>query len=142
MQPARPTVSVVIPTLNEAHNLPLVLPYLPHAWIDEVILVDGRSTDGTVEVAHRLLPSIRVILEPAVGKGAAMRAGFAAATGDILVTMDADGFGDPILTLQVNQRPLEGGDVVTRGRCSDDDISTAVITSPAEEQKGVLLCAA
>ena len=53
-QPKRPTVSVVIPTLNEAHNLPLVLPYLPLSWIDEVLLVDGRSTDGTVEVARRL----------------------------------------------------------------------------------------
>ncbi|HEU0291145.1 MAG TPA: glycosyltransferase, partial [Anaerolineales bacterium] len=59
----RPTVSVVIPTLNEASNLPLVLPYLPMAWIDEVILVDGRSTDDTVQVAHRLMPSIKVVME-------------------------------------------------------------------------------
>ena len=47
----RPSVSVIIPTLNEAENLPLVLPYLPLDWVDEVILVDGRSTDGTVQVA-------------------------------------------------------------------------------------------
>jgi hypothetical protein len=116
MQPKRPTVSVIIPTLNEARNLPLVLPYLPHAWIDEVILVDGRSTDDTVEVARRLLPSIRVVLEQAAGKGAAMRAGFAAATGDILVTMDADGSNDPREIPRLIQRLLEGADFVKGSR--------------------------
>src|SRR5258705_4265450 len=57
--PEYPRLSVVIPTWNEAENLPYVLPRLP-AIIDEVILVDGRSTDGTIEVAQRLLPGIRV----------------------------------------------------------------------------------
>jgi hypothetical protein len=51
-------VSVVIPALNEADNLPHVLPHIPH-WVHEVILVDGFSTDGTADVAKRLLPSIR-----------------------------------------------------------------------------------
>ena len=91
----RPLVSVVIPTLNEAKNLPLVLPYVPLEWVDEVILVDGRSTDDTVDVARRILPSIKVVLEKTKGKGAAMRAGYAASTGDIIILLDADGSNDP-----------------------------------------------
>ena len=92
---ARPTVSVIIPTLNEGKNIPLVLPFLPLDWVDEVILVDGRSTDNTVEVAKQLLPSIKIVLETRRGKGIAMRAGYQAAKGDILIVLDADGSNDP-----------------------------------------------
>lgn len=87
-------VSVVIPTLNEASNLPYVLPRIPW-WVDEVLLVDGRSTDGTVETARRLLPRVRIVEEKKKGKGAALRTGVRAATGDIIVTLDADGSMDP-----------------------------------------------
>jgi glycosyltransferase involved in cell wall biosynthesis len=90
----RPSVSVVIPTLNEAANLPGVIPSIP-AWIDEIVIVDGRSTDDTVDVARSLSPRVRVVLEPRPGKGVALRSGFAAATGDIVVMMDADGSMDP-----------------------------------------------
>jgi glycosyltransferase involved in cell wall biosynthesis len=83
-------VSVVIPTLNEARNLVHVLPHLP-SGIDEVILVDGGSTDGTVEVALRLRPDLKVVEQTRSGKGNALACGFAAATGDIIVMMDADG---------------------------------------------------
>ncbi|HEX9007066.1 MAG TPA: glycosyltransferase family 2 protein, partial [Bacteroidota bacterium] len=92
---ARPTVSVIIPTLNEEKNLPLVIPFLPLDWVDEVILVDGRSTDRTVEVAKQILPSVKVVLETRRGKGIALRAGYQASTGDILVVLDADGSHDP-----------------------------------------------
>jgi glycosyltransferase involved in cell wall biosynthesis len=90
----RPSVSVVIPALNEAKNLPHVLPRIP-AWIDEVLLVPGHSTDETVAVAQALWPSIRVVEQQGRGKGAALRAGFAAATSDIIVMLDADGSMDP-----------------------------------------------
>lgn len=88
------SVSVVIPTLNEARNLPLVLPRIP-SWVDEVVLVDGGSTDDTVEVARRLRPDVRVIVEERRGKGIALRCGFAEARGDIIVMLDADGSTDP-----------------------------------------------
>ena len=73
-------VSVVIPTLNEAQNLPHVLALLP-AWVDEVIIVDGRSTDNTVMVARQCRPDVRIVEEAVPGKGAALRAGFHAEIG-------------------------------------------------------------
>jgi len=90
----RATVSVVIPTLNEARNIAHVLPKLP-AGVDQVVLVDGGSTDGTVEVARRLRPDMVIIQQTRRGKGNALACGFAAATGDIIVMMDADGSTHP-----------------------------------------------
>jgi glycosyltransferase involved in cell wall biosynthesis len=90
----RVRVSVVVPALNEARNLPYVLPRVP-AWVHEVVLVDGGSVDGTIEVARALLPEVRVVGQERPGKGAALQAGFRAASGDIIVTVDADGSTDP-----------------------------------------------
>lgn len=87
-------VSVVIPALNEADNLPHVLPRIP-AWVHEILVVDGHSTDNTVEVARELCPNVRIVYQEGKGKGAALRSGFAAATGDIIVMLDADGSTDP-----------------------------------------------
>jgi glycosyltransferase involved in cell wall biosynthesis len=91
---AGPTVSIVIPTLNEERNIAWVLERLPDL-AGEVILVDGRSTDRTVEIARSVRPDIKVVLETTPGKGAALRAGFAAAQGDYIVMLDADRSMDP-----------------------------------------------
>jgi len=88
------TISVVIPTKDEAQNIPWVLERIP-AWIDEVVLVDGQSSDGTIEAAKRVRPDIVVVEQRSRGKGLALQAGFAAATGDIIVMLDADGSMHP-----------------------------------------------
>jgi glycosyltransferase involved in cell wall biosynthesis len=89
-----PRVSVVIPTLNEEQNLPTVLGELP-AGIFEVIIVDGRSIDATVEVARAARPTCVILEQSGYGKGDALICGFAAARGDIIVTLDADGSANP-----------------------------------------------
>lgn len=89
-----PTVTLVIPARNEARNLPYVLRELPDL-VSEVILVDGRSTDATVEVARTLWPDVVVIEQPGRGKGDALRAGIAQSHGEIVVLMDADGSTAP-----------------------------------------------
>jgi len=87
-------VTVVIPTLNEATNLPYVLPRL-EGLAHEVVLVDGHSDDGTCEIAQMLRPDILILTQEGRGKGNALSTGFAAASGDIIVMLDADGSTDP-----------------------------------------------
>ncbi|MBO0653316.1 glycosyltransferase family 2 protein [Streptomyces triculaminicus] len=88
-----PPVSVVIPAMNEAENLPYVFKTLPD-WIHEVVLVDGNSTDDTVRVARDLYPEVKVVEQLGKGKGDALITGFAACTGEIIVMVDADGSAD------------------------------------------------
>lgn len=85
-----PSVSVIVPAMNEEANLPHVLPGIPD-WVHEVVLVDGRSTDRTIEVAQELRDDIVVVHQVGKGKGDALIAGFNAASGDVIVTIDADG---------------------------------------------------
>lgn len=115
VSPVKYRVSVVIPALNEADNLPYVLPRIP-SWVDEVLLVDGHSTDNTVEVARSLWPSIRIVQQQGKGKGAALRSGFAAATGDIIVMLDADGSTDPAEMGLFVQVLCNGADFVKASR--------------------------
>jgi len=106
---------VVIPTLNEAGSLPWVLDALP-AWVSEVILVDGLSTDGTEQVAREMRPEIVVVHQLVPGKGAALRAGFAATTGEIVVMIDADGSTDPREMGRFVDALVDGGDFVKGSR--------------------------
>ncbi|MCU7821725.1 glycosyltransferase family 2 protein [Kitasatospora sp. DSM 101779] len=88
--PARHTVSLVVPAHNEARNIPWVFEQIPRC-VDEVILVDGSSSDATLAMARHCLPTVRSVQQTGPGKGNALRTGFAAATGDYIVMMDADG---------------------------------------------------
>jgi glycosyltransferase involved in cell wall biosynthesis len=110
-----PSVSVIIPALNESLNLPHVLPTLP-SWIDEVVLVDGRSTDDTTAVAERLWPGIKIVTQQGSGKGDALLAGFAACSGDIIVTMDADGSTDGGEIIRFVSALLAGADFAKGSR--------------------------
>ncbi|NAS26164.1 glycosyltransferase [Herbidospora sp. NEAU-GS84] len=119
-----PRVSVVVPAMNEAENLPHVFATLPR-WVHEVVLVDGDSTDDTVAVARRLRPGLRVVTQPGRGKGDALAAGFAACTGEIIVMIDADGSTDGREIVRFVAALVAGADYAkgsrfTHGGGSDD----------------------
>ncbi|MER7207626.1 glycosyltransferase family 2 protein [Streptosporangium sp. NPDC000239] len=120
------SVSVVVPAMNEAANLPHVFATLPE-WVDEVILVDGNSTDDTVAVAERLRPGLRVVTQTGRGKGNALTEGFAAAKGDIIVMIDADGSTDGREIVAFVTALTEGADFAKGSRYipggGSDDIS-------------------
>ena len=120
-----PRVSVVIPTLNEAANLPHVLLRLPDI-VDEVILVDGYSIDSTVEVARALLPDVRIVLQQGRGKGNALACGVAVATGDIIVMLDADGSTDPAEIPRFIEALLGGSDFAKGTRFRDGGASADI----------------
>ena len=84
-----PSVALIIPTKNEAANVSWVLEQVPKC-VDEIIVVDGHSTDATVVTARCARPDIRVVHQDGVGKGDALRAGFLATEADIVVMIDGD----------------------------------------------------
>jgi glycosyltransferase involved in cell wall biosynthesis len=84
------TVAVVLPCLNEEKNLSAVLASLPPS-IDEVILVDGSSTDGSIECALRLRTDIKIVQQVARGKGLALISGVLQVSSDIVICLDTDG---------------------------------------------------
>ena len=118
-------ISVVIPTKNEARNITWVLEQMP-PWIDEIVLVDGHSTDGTVEAAKRARPDVIVVDQEPRGKGAALQAGFAAATGDIIVMLDADGSMHPREIARYVALLLSGYDLVKGSRFMAGAASTDI----------------
>ena len=122
-------MSVIIPTLNEAGNLPYVLNTIPR-WVDEIIIVDGRSSDDTARIARVLRPDARIVHQMRKGKGAALRAGLESANGELLVIMDADGSMDGADIEAFRDALIDGADYVKGSSFCDGGGSTD-ITQPA-----------
>lgn len=108
-------ITVLICTFNEEANLPYVLPKIPEC-VDEILLVDGHSTDKTVAVTRKLRPDIRILYQPGRGKADALKYGVEQATGDIIVTLDADGETDPCDIPRFTEPLLNGYDFAKGSR--------------------------
>jgi glycosyltransferase involved in cell wall biosynthesis len=120
-----PRVSVVIPALNEGQNLPIVLARLQRG-LHELIVVDGHSTDDTVAVVRRERPDARIVMQTGRGKGNALAAGFEACSGDILVTLDADGSTDPAEIPRFVAALCNGADFVKGSRFAQGGASSDI----------------
>lgn len=105
----------MIPTLNEARNLPYVFERLP-LGLAELIVVDGHSVDDTLGVARRLRADACLAIQNRRGKGNALACGFSAATGDIIAMIDADGSMDPEEIPRFVSALLDGADFAKGSR--------------------------
>jgi hypothetical protein len=110
-----PSVSVVVPALNEEECIGWVIDNIP-SWVSEVVLVDGLSVDGTELVAVDRRSDVVIVHQRERGKGAALRAGFAAARGDVVVMIDADGSTDPREMGRFVEALVAGADFVKGSR--------------------------
>jgi glycosyltransferase involved in cell wall biosynthesis len=113
-----PSVSVVVPALNEARNIPHVFARIP-SDVYEVVLVDGFSVDDTIAIARQVRPDVRIVSQTRQGKGNALACGFAAATGDIIDMVDADGSADPAEIPRFVAMLLDGADFAKGTRFAD-----------------------
>jgi glycosyltransferase involved in cell wall biosynthesis len=104
-----------MPTLNEQGSIEWVFEHIP-SWINEVVLVDGLSTDLTELVARWSRPDVVVVHQRRPGKGAALRAGFAAASSEIVVMIDADGSTNPSEIHRFVEKLESGADFVKGSR--------------------------
>ena len=94
--PAETGVSVVIPSLDEQHNLTVLLPRLPRTPDGlEVIVVEGGDLERTRTLVDRLCPEATVVPQARIGKGNALVTGVSVARGDYVVLLDADCSADP-----------------------------------------------
>jgi hypothetical protein len=111
--PQRPRVAAVIPALDEAAALPSLLFEFPPGVVDEVVVVDGGSRDGTPEAARAA--GARVLVEPRRGYGRACATGAAATSADVIVFLDGDGSDDPARLSDVLRPVLAGEAALSLG---------------------------
>lgn len=101
-------ISVVIPALNEAESIGKVLEAIDRQQASEILVADGGSTDRTVEIARA--SGAQVVQEARQGYGRACASGIEAASGEIVVFLDADGADDPTFLAKL-AAPVRAGQV-------------------------------
>jgi glycosyltransferase involved in cell wall biosynthesis len=132
------TTSVIIPALNEEDSLPRVLQALPWQALEEVLVVDGGSTDRTAALAQAA--GARVILENRRGYGRACASGAQQARSEVLVFLDADGADDPCRVLDLARIVASGQADLALGSRLAGQLQPGAM--PWHQRAGNWLCAA
>lgn len=117
-------VSVVAVSLNEAKTILDVLKKIPMDVVDEILVVDGRSTDGTYELVKKA--GYKIVYQEGKGRGAAFRTGFKQVKGDIIVMLSSDGNERPGDIRNLVNKINEGYDLVIAarfGQGKSDDVT-------------------
>jgi len=115
-------ISLIIPTLNEIDGMKKIIPQIKKEWVDEIIIVDGGSTDGTIEEAKKI--GLTVIKQKTKGKhGAAIHDGFEYTDADILIMFGADGNNEPNEIPKIISKMKEGYDQVIVARFGKTSIN-------------------
>ena len=109
--------TLAILALNEIEGIQVVVPQINRAWVDEIIVVDGGSTDGTIEWCEA--NGLRVLRQRRRGYGAGMREVMEIAQGDVVIEFMADGNCDPVFIPKLISKIAEGYDLVIGTRYGD-----------------------
>ena len=113
---------LVIPTLNEVDGMKQVIPLIKKEWVDEILIVDGGSTDGTIEEAKKL--NLKVIQQKSKGSlGAAIYDGFESTKAEYLLMFGADGNNEPEEIPKMLEKIKEGYDQVIISRFGKTSIN-------------------
>ena len=108
------TTALLILTLNEVDGIKKIMPLVKREWVDELVVIDGGSTDGTVEEAKKM--GLEVVLQKSKGHGAAIMLGVEITKSDNIVIFGPDGNHEPQEILQLKEKIGEGYDQVIISR--------------------------
>ncbi|MDI6717462.1 MAG: glycosyltransferase family 2 protein [Patescibacteria group bacterium] len=111
-------ITLFIPTFNEIQGIKMIMPRIKKEWVNEILIIDGNSTDGTKEWLEQ--SGYRVATQKEPGLLSAWWQGFETATGDIIISFSPDGNSVPELIPALVDKIKEGYDIVIASRYKDD----------------------